>query len=72
MNKVIKIIQPPLDYSMLMPYIEQWVALTPDNKKVIAANKDFKKLSKKLDKMGIPKDKAVMQYVLDPNLTYSF
>lgn len=71
MAKVIKIIQPPLDYSILMPYIEQWVTLTRDNKKVIAADKDGGQLMKKLDKMGIAKDQAVLQYVLDPHKTYS-
>lgn len=72
MANVIKIIQPSADYSILMPYIEQWVALTRDKKKVIAANKDFKKLSEKLDKMGVAKDQAVLKYVLDPAVTYSF
>lgn len=72
MKNVIKIIQPPTDYSLIKPYVEQWVALTRDHKKVIAANKDFKKLSEKLDKMGIAKDQAVLQYVLDPKATYSF
>lgn len=72
MTKVIKIIQPSADYSLIKPYIDNWVALTRDRKKVIAANKDFKKLSEKLDKMGIAKDQAVLQYVLDPKATYSF
>ena len=72
MTKVIKIIQPPIDTSLTLPYIEQWVAMTRDNKKVIAADKDFKKLSQKLDKMGIPKDRAVLRYVLDPSMSYSF
>ncbi len=73
MKNVIKIIQPPVDYSILMPYLEQWVALTKDRKKVIAADKDGGKLMKKLDKIkGIKRDSLVLHFVLDPYKTYSF
>jgi len=44
-------------------YERKWVALTPDNKKVIASNKDFKKLHDKLKKMKIAHTDAVMSYV---------
>lgn len=71
MIKVIKIIQPSVDYSILMPYLDQWVALTRDRKKVIASDKDGGKLMKKLDKMGIRKEKTVLKYVFDPGKTYS-
>lgn len=71
MSKVIKIIQPPIDYALVDPYIEQWVALTKDHKRVIAADKDVGKLMKKIDKMGIVKDQVVLHFVLDPNVSYS-
>lgn len=73
MSKVIKIIQPTIDYSILMPYLEQWVALTKDRKKVIAADKDGGKLMKKLGRMkGVKRDSLVLHFVLDPYKTYSF
>lgn len=73
MAKVIKIIQPPLNYRILGPFIDQWVALTRDKKKVIAADPDAKKLMKKLDKIkDFKREDVVLHFVLDPHKTYSF
>ena len=44
-------------------YENKWVALTPDNKKVIAFDKDFKKLHDKLKKMNVAHGEAIMSYV---------
>lgn len=73
MAKVIKVIQPPIDYSIIAPFVHQWVALTKDRKKVIAADPDGKKLMKKLDKMeNLKSDDVVLHFVLDIHQTYSF
>lgn len=52
-----------MDPLILIPYENQWVALTLNREKVIAANKNFKKLNDKLDKMGIKRDGAILHYV---------
>lgn len=54
----------------LIPYENQWVALTPDRKRVITGDKNFKKLSQKLKKMK-NKD-AILHFVLPFDRTYSF
>ena len=55
----------------LLNYENKWVALTLDNKKVIASDKDFKKLHHKLEKMKIGKKEAIMHYVLPFGAHYS-
>lgn len=72
MAKVIKIIQPPIDYSLIKPYVEQWVALTRDHRRVVAADKDPKKLMEKLRKIKVKRGDLVFQWVLDLDKTYSF
>lgn len=59
-----------LSSAILIPYENQWVALSPDRKKVLAANKDLEKLHKKLEKEKI-KD-AILHFVLPFDRYYSF
>jgi len=47
----------------LLNYENKWVALTPDNKRVIASDDDFKKLHEKLLKMKVKRDEVVMSFV---------
>ncbi len=58
--------------NLLVGFENKWVALTPDRKKVITFDKDFKKLSEKLDKMKIGEDKAIFHFVLPFDRTHSF
>lgn len=48
----------------LIPYENQWVALTPDNKRVVAVGKTFLEAHKKLEKLGTGKKDAILTYVL--------
>jgi len=59
-----------LKSEFLIPYENKWVALTPDNKKVIASAKDVGVLSKKLKNLKIKHGQAIMMYVspFDANL----
>ncbi len=50
-----------------LPYESKWVAVTPDNKKVIAADKDFEKLAIKLEKLKIKKNEAILTWVFPFN-----
>ena len=49
--------------NILLPYENKWVALTNDNKRVIAFAKDVKVLTNKLRKLKIAKGDAVMTWV---------
>lgn len=55
----------------LIGYENKWVALTPDRKRILASDKNFKKLSEKLDKMDIKRDNAILHFVL-PFTYHSF
>ena len=46
MNKKNKIINP------LIPFEDKWVALTMDNKRVVASGVTIKELEEKMDKIG--------------------
>lgn len=48
---------------ILLPYEKKWVALSKDNKKVIASAKDVKNLVDKLERMRVKKDQAVLTWV---------
>ncbi|KKR39605.1 hypothetical protein A2210_02540 [Candidatus Woesebacteria bacterium RIFOXYA1_FULL_40_18] len=48
---------------ILLPYENKWVALNIKGDKVLAAAKDAKVLSEKLDSLKIGRDEAVMTYV---------
>ena len=49
--------------NIFLPYERKWVAVTTDNKKVIAADKDFEKLVKKLEKQNVKKTEAILTWV---------
>lgn len=52
-----------LKSEFLIPYENKWVALTLDNKKVIASADDLGDLYDKLQKMRIKKNKVVLDFV---------
>jgi hypothetical protein len=73
MTKVIKITQPVIDYSIISPYVHQWVALSKDKKTVVAADSNGKKLMAKINQMeSINAKNVVLHYVVDVHETYSF
>lgn len=47
----------------LVNYENKWVALTPDNKKVIMSAKDLKSLHNKLLEKKVKKNQAVLMWV---------
>lgn len=49
--------------NILLPYEKKWVAVTPDNRKVIAADEHFEKLSRKLERLKIKKTEAILTWV---------
>ena len=55
----------------LLPYENKWVAITPDGKKVIASAKDAKVLDKKLKKLKVKNDEAVMAWVFPFKQSFS-
>lgn len=59
-----------LSSAILIPYENQWVALSSDRKKVLAANKDLRKLHKKAENLN-NKD-IIISYVPSFGKTYSF
>ena len=56
---------------ILLPYENKWVALSRDNKKVIASGKDVKVLTDKLKKMKVKKDQAVLTWVFPFTSSYA-
>jgi hypothetical protein len=54
---------------LLIPYQNKWVALTEDRKKVVASDKDVKKLTEKLTKMK--KKDVILTYVIPMDKYYS-
>lgn len=55
--------------SILNSYINKWVALTEDNKKIVASASDLKKLDTKVKKAKI-KD-VIYHYVLPSDKSFS-
>lgn len=54
---------------ILIPYQNQWVAVTKDRKKVLTFAKDAKSLNNKLQKIKLKE--VIMMYVLPMSKSYS-
>lgn len=57
--------------SPLFRYENKWVATSPDGRKVVASGKTIEVVTRKLNKLDIKKDEAVLTKVVPFNLYLS-
>ncbi len=58
-----------MNSKLLIKYVNKWIALTPDRKKVLASAANIKELEKKVDKIQSKPD-VVYHHVLPTNGNY--
>lgn len=58
-----------MNSKLLIKYVNKWIALTPDRKKVLASAANIKELEKKVDKIQSKTD-VIYHHVLPINGNY--